>query len=290
MSSMNQFLKVMVLTIAFLAVSSAKDMKVGDLVQKHLDSIGSEQARAAVKSCIAQGALHFVYISGGVGTQDGKEVLVSEGNKMVVLLKLPNTNYHGERFVTDGKNTSVAEVTPGIFSPLGVFARVHDEILKEGLLGGTLTTNWALAHLEERHAKLEYKGLKKLNGIELHRVGYIPAKRSDLAIDLYFEPDTFRHVLTTYSFTISPQINISDTQTARQKPSYYQLEEHFGDFKKTGDIQLPNRWMIRYSTTDSGRSINPGLTTEQVYEIEFDARGINVSFNQTLDPKNFEIK
>lgn len=69
-------LSVVVLMAAMLTVGAAKDMQVSDLVKKNLDSVGNEQARAAVKSRVAQGALHFVYISGGVGVQDGKETSV----------------------------------------------------------------------------------------------------------------------------------------------------------------------------------------------------------------------
>lgn len=282
-------LSVLIAIAAMLAVSAAKDLQVSDLVKKNLDSIGNEQARTAVKSCVAQGLLHFVYLTGGVGTQDGKEVLVSEGNKMVVLLKLPNTIYHGERFVSDGKKTSVAEVIPGVFSPFGEFMRVHDEILKEGLLGGTLFTNWALAHIDERHAKLQYKGLKKVNGVELHRVEYVPAKRTDLEIELYFEPETFRHLLTTYSMTISPQIAASEQETAHEKPAYYQLEERFGDFKQTDNLQLPGRWILRFST-DAQRDPTHPAFSGQVYSVEFDALGIAISHNVPLDPKNFEVK
>jgi hypothetical protein len=271
------------------AVSAGKDLDIGDLVKKSLDSIGSEQARAGVKSRVAQGSLHFVVLTGAIGTQDGKLVLASEGSKMVSLLKLPNSTFHGERFITDGKKTSVAELIPGVFSPLGAFVRVHDEILKEGLLGGVLSTNWALAHFEERHAKLHYKGLKKVNGTDLHHVEYVPAKRSDLQIDLYFEPDTFRHVLTTYSMTLSPQTAASETATAREKPAYYELEERFGDFKQVDNLQLPTRWILRFSTDAQNDATHPGFG-EQIYTVQYDAHGIAISHNVTLDSKNFEIK
>jgi hypothetical protein len=287
--SLTKFPAVVVSMAAMLAISAAKDIEVSDLVKKSLDSIGNEQARAAVKSSVAQGALHFAYISGGVGPLDGKQVLASEDNKMVLLLKLPNPIYHGERFVSDGKKTFTEERIPGSYSPLGVFIKVHDELLKEGLLGGALSANWALAHLDERHAKLRYKGLKKLNGVELHRVEYVPAKHSDLEIDLYFEADKFRHVLTTYSMTVSPQIAASEQATAREKPAYYQMEERFGDFKQIDNLQLPTRWILRFSTDAQADPTHPGFG-EQVYSIEYDAHAIAISHNVTLDPKNFEVK
>jgi|HubBroStandDraft_5_1064220.scaffolds.fasta_scaffold206962_2 hypothetical protein len=280
---------VSVALLAILASGVAKDLDVSDLVKKNLEAIGTEQARAAVTSCVGQAPLHFVVITGGVGIQDGKLVLASAGTQMVALLKLLNPIYHGERFVSDGKKTSIAEMVPGTYSQLGDFVHVHDEILKEGLLGGVLSTNWALSHVGERHPKLQYKGLKKVNGVELHRLEYVPAKRGDLEIELYFEPETFRHVLTTYLMTIGSQLAASETATASQKTTYYQIEERFGDFKQIDGLQLPTRWILRYSSNAQRDPTHPTLG-EQVYSIEYDARGIAISHNATLDPKNFEVK
>jgi hypothetical protein len=303
-------LAVVVAMAAMFSVSAAKDeLQVSDLVKKNLESIGTDSARASVKSRVTQGPARLVYLTGPAGTLDGKQVVASEGNKMVVLLKLLNPKYHGERFVSDGQRTSVAQVSPGAYSPFGEFVMVHDEILREGLLGGTLSTSWALAHLDERHAKLRYEGLKKIGGVDLHRMDYVPAKHSDLEIKLYFEPGTFRHVLTTYSMTISPKIASTDDQTARQRPAYYQLEERFGDFKQTDGLQLPSRWVLRFSKDDQpiptypsgpapqfnskygsrNLTISP-LSALQVYTILFDTIETEVSHTQTLDPKNFEIK
>lgn len=122
-----------------------------------------------------------------------------------------------------------------------------------------------------------------------HLLEYVPAKHSDLEIDLYFEADTFRHVLTTYSMTISPQVAASETATARGKPAYYQMEERFGEFKRIDNLELPTRWILRFSTDAQPDPTHPGFG-EQVYSIQYDARSIAISDNVTLDPKNFEVK
>jgi hypothetical protein len=246
----------------------------------------------------------------GSGSQDGKEVFVSEGDKLVSLLKLPNPAYHGERFVSDGKKTLIAQLKPGVWSSIGQFVMVHNEILTEGLWGGTLSTGWGLAHLDEHHAKVKYQGLKKINGRELHRVQYMP-KHSDLEIELYFEPDTFRHVMTVYSLTISPQMAHSETQTARQQETRYRLEERFADFKGVDNLSLPERWTIQFTAEDSttgsagggdfqtaGGEVGAASTTISTAGIgtglspviQFEAIVTNISHNMQIDPKNFEVK
>jgi outer membrane lipoprotein-sorting protein len=303
-------LAVIVVLTALLSVCYAKDeAQVADLVKKNLNSIGTEQARASVKSRATEGTITFKIPNSNTGNQDGKEVYVSEGNKLVSLLKLPNPSYHGERFVSDGKKTFVTMLRPGVYSSLGTFVSVHNEILTEGLWGGELSTSWALAHLEERLAKVQDRGLKKVDGRELHRVDYLPKKHSDLEIQLYFEPDTLRHVMTVYSLTIAPQIGRTEADTARQQESRYRLEERFSDFKAFDNLTLPTRWSIQYTAEDAttgaaggsdlpsgrGGGIDPALNTNGIGSgispvIQYDVTVTNVSHNVTLDPKNFEVK
>lgn len=324
---MKSLLVSSLLLVLFSTAAAKDEIQIGDLVKQHLNSIGSEQARAAPKTRVVQGAVRYRVLSAGRRDQSsqifgpegseqmGKGVLASEGNKVVSLLKLPNPSYHGERFVCDGRKIMAAEVTPGSFSDFGDFVRLHDEILTEGLWGGVLSTGWALAHLEERHAKLQYKGVKKIEGRELHDVKYTPAKHSDLQIDLYFDATTFRHVMTTYSMTISPQMGSTEMLTARQQEARYLLEEQFVNFGKTDDLELPGRWIIRFTENIpsnlvrnapiSSPNLNkPGSRPANVerpqmggpdadlkpFSVEFDAVGTSISHNVPLDPGNFEIK
>jgi len=45
--------------LASFSVASASDTEAEDIVAKHLDSIGTTEARAAVKSRALQGTLYF---------------------------------------------------------------------------------------------------------------------------------------------------------------------------------------------------------------------------------------
>jgi hypothetical protein len=295
----------MVVVLGLSLVSSAKDeSQVNDFVKQHLNSIGTDQARAAVKSRAAEGSVQFKLLNVSTGAQDGKQVLVSEGNKLVSLLKLPSTSYHGERFVSDGKKISVANIKPGSYSSLGAFVLGHPEILTEGLWGGTLTTGWALLNLEERHPKLQDEGMKKVGGRELHQIRYSPAKHSDLDIVLYFDPQTARHVMTTYSLEISPHLGMSVVETAQQEVTRYRLEERFDDFKGTDGLQLPGHWTIQFtadvprdrSTGDSSRDMNAAVVNRPEQALgqtgisQFDSTETAINHNVQLDPKNFEIK
>jgi hypothetical protein len=144
---------------------------------------------------------------------------------------------------------------------MGQFVLSNNEIVTDGLWGGTLSTAWALSHLDERRAKLKYQGLKKVNGRELHRLDYATSKHTTLEIQLYFEPDSFRHVMTVYSLTISPQMGLTELENAKQQPTHYLLEERFADFKQSDGLSLPGRWTIQF-TADVPQDPNHRSSTE----------------------------
>jgi hypothetical protein len=264
-----------------LSVSAAKDeFQAGDFVKQQLNSIGTDQARAAVKNRLAQGPVVFQILNGGAEHWEGTEAFVSEGDKFASQLKFPPTVYRTELFVRDGKKTSIAQVRPGRYTRFGQFVMVHDEILSEGLWGGTLSTGWALAHMDERLAKLHDQGLKKVDGRELHQVDYAPKKSSDLEIQLYFEPDTFRHVMTVYLMTVAAHLGRTQADSKNEQETHYRLEERFADFKSVDNLTLPARWTIQFTVG------GPASATVDQYDVTEE----KISHNISVDPRNFAIK
>jgi hypothetical protein len=276
-----RFFALPVALLLMVSVSTAKDeFKVTEFVNQHLNSIGSESARAAAKNRVAQGTVIFQIENGGPQKWEGPATLISESDKLSSLMKFPPTVFRTEWFVRNDKKTSIAWVRPGTWTAFSQFVKTHNEILTEGLWGGALSTGWALAHLEEHRAKLQDRGLKKVDGVELHRVDYFPKKDSDLEIQLYFEPDTFRHVMTVYLMTVPAQLRGNAQASRGEQEAHYRLEEHFGDFKSVDDLTLPAKWTIRF--THGGTAAG---TIDQ-----YDVTEAKISHNATLDPKNFEIK
>jgi hypothetical protein len=284
-----RFFAVFLALVAMVSVSVAKDeSQANDLVKLHLDSIGTHEARAAAKNQVAEGTVTFQVIH-SAGRVNGRLQFVSEGDKFASALKLTNPTYRGEWFVSDGKKTFVDHMTPGVYSGLGQFVSEHTEILTEGLWGGALSTGWALAHLDERLAKLQDRGLKSVDSRKLHRVDYVPKKHSDLQIELYFDPDTLRHVLTVYSFTVGAGMAQSVSASAGQLDTHYRLEERFADFKNFDNLNLPGRWTIQFTVDAAGGSVSgPRGPTTKINQ--FEATEINILHNVSLDPKNFEVK
>jgi len=270
------------------ALLFAADLKPEDIVARHLNSIGSTERRAASKTRVVQGQAEFkIRVGSGGGGLPGTSGLVSDGRKSVLLVKLSNSDYRGEQFVTDGDKVRIASTTANHRrSSLGEFVYSQDQIVSEGLMGGTLTTAWALLNLDTNKPKLSYNGLKKINGGEAYEIGYHSKKKDDLTIHLYFDKDTYRHVMTTYSVTLAsglaPNSAVTDIiQTAKQKETRYTIEEQFNDFKAAEGLTLPSNYVIHFT-----QELQNGTT--EVYE--WDIAAEQFSNNVGLDPKNFQVK
>lgn len=275
------------LLAVFSSAAFAQKMTAEEVLAKHLDSIGTTQARAAIKNQLAIGEVHVTFISPKSLPAQGRVVLASEGAKNFFGMNLNAVNYPLEKFSYDGKKSKVAFITTGVRSILGNFVLSNDLLLEESLLGGTLSTSWALSNLAENKAKISADGTKKIDGKEVYVLGYTPKGGGDFDIKMYFDKETFRHLRTEYKRTSSASIgrtsrNINGNQiddSARQNETRIKIVEDFGDFKTEKGLTLPHEYNLNYSI--SGQN---GTT-----EIEWKFILSQFAFNQTLDAKTFDI-
>ena len=147
-----------------------------EIISRHLDSIGSADARAGAVSRVAQGKVVFAEIIRHSLHLEGAATLLSQQQKHKCEFQFGNPQYPGEQFVFDGNQELVALIDPTNRSRLGNFLFLQEEILREGLFGGVLTTAWPLLNTQNTHPALKYEGLKKINGQQLHEISYIPKK------------------------------------------------------------------------------------------------------------------
>ncbi|MFB3812936.1 MAG: hypothetical protein ACE14L_02405 [Terriglobales bacterium] len=261
-------------------------MTLEQLVQKHLASIGAPEARAAVKTRVAQGTSKWEVLSGGVGNVEGKATLVSEGRKVREVLRFSANDYRGEDLISDGEKLHVSKGLTTNLAPndpkrslLGEFLYNEAALLREGIFTGTLGTAWPLLDAKYGSAKLSYEGVKKIDGRELHEVKFVPKKRSDADIHLYFDQD-FRHVLTVATMMIDPRILSGGLiQTVRQQPIRYRLEERFEDFQMVDGLTLPTTSEVKFSAEGYASSL-----------MRYTTHFTNIQHNLNLDPSTFRIK
>jgi hypothetical protein len=232
----------------------AKDKpKAEELVTKHLDALGTVEARAALKSLNVEGNLLTRFLKGGTGTAGGPFSMVSAGHKILMEAKFNTPTYPGESYAFDGEKKTIGYVVPGQRSQLEDFLNYNGEVLAEGLIGGTLSTAWPLYDWQTRNARLDLDGLKKVDGKELLRITYHPRHGTgDLKIYLFFDPETFRHVKTIYTEQSQAQMGSTPGLSSVGGGANLTLEEDFGGFTTVNKLMLPTQWSIKYTQEGIG--------------------------------------
>lgn len=260
----------------------AADMTPGEILTRHLDAIGSERARSAVKSRVVQGPATYRILVGGSGAIDGKSVVASEGRKSDYLFKVNAGTYRGEQFICDGDKISVAGTySDKTRSEFGNFVLSQDVVLRENLLGGVWSVGWPLLDLEGRKATLHGEGMKKVDGQELLGLRYQPKKNTDLDISLYFDPQTYRHVMTVYRMEPSTSVAGGETAMAGKSTRRYRMEERFSDFQTADGLTLPTRYDVRYTIESE-----IGFTKS----VEWEVKATSIINDISIDARSFQVK
>jgi hypothetical protein len=266
--------------VLLCAAASPQDKRltIEELIAHHLDSIGSAQARAFPKNRVVSGPVKLIGRIGTAVSIDGQAGLASSGVKLRYSMKFPSSQYTGEQFGFDGSKVLTGHLPGGLRSPLSLYLDQQNTPLRDGLLGGTLSTAWAMLRVEQLKPKLEYRGLKKVEGRQLHEVGYRAQKGSaDLTIALFFDAATFRHVRTVYEFKVPARLGLGPDDSNRFQEDYYQLVEDFDDFRAVDALMLPHKYRMQLNVqTSRGSNVfDWNVTLEQV------------SHNQALDDQIF---
>lgn len=272
---------------------AVQKMKPAEFLERHLASIGTPEARAAVRNRVASGAATVLLTpdpaiqnvilvphkpdnrpEAGASAEfkrSGNAVFISEGESVRLSLNFSASDYGGEDLAYDGK-----KLRPHVYGRLSVPV----ELISEGLLGGTLTTTWALLDHTRRRQRLEYKGLKKLAGREYHELQYLFRKDYgnrhvvDIRALMYFDPQTFRHKKT--------ECRILDVAGIVKGTSMrtHTLTEEFADFAMAEGLTLPRTYKLRYSSES-----NRHLTTTE-WNVTFS----ETRHNQQLDRNAFVLR
>ena len=244
-----------------------------DLIAKHIRSIGKPEEVAKIKSRGISGKAAVEFVVGAKGMlSDGQFLCVSDGRNLGMRMVFKDVNYPGEYFAYNGKETSVGYITPGQRSPVGDFVFRYNAFVKEGLLGGVLSTAWPLLKPYEEQLEMQYKQ-EKIGDISYHVLEYGTSKVfGDVKVKLYFDPKTFRHVRTEYrvrhknEMSALPGITDSRQQSVNQSPSgrpndrqptgtimqnqadsIYVLTEKFDNFGNVNGLVLPQDYYLDYS-------------------------------------------
>lgn len=259
--------------------AAADKMKPEEVVAKHLASIGTQEARSAVKSRIIQGVAVATFRVGGSGTAQGGSVLASSADRNLVSIVYNNPEYPFERIGYDGKRVTVGELKPGVRSTLGKFFQQYEMPLKEGLLGGVLSSAWPLYDTTGRSVKLKYAGTKEIDNRKVHVLEYEAKNDAGLKTKLFFDAETFHHVRTEYERRMVQQMPDQPSVTQQQGDAITRLTEDFSDFKDENGLMLPHTYKLSLSI----EALNRRALQDWVFTLT------KFNFNQTIADSEFDV-
>jgi hypothetical protein len=222
-----------------------------------------------------------IFRLGNSGRLSGEGTILSDGRKIRIEMSFGHPSYPSENHAFDGENLTVGIVKPNQRSNLSQFLLEHSFLVKEGLIGGTLTTGWCLLGIEQRKPRLNYKGLKKIEGKELHQLEYKARKgEKSMSVNLYFQPDTFRHVMSKYVFTIPALLGSSPEESSQLRDRFFRVTEEFDDFHPIDGLSLPHLYRLIFSY--EGQS--------QTYLTEYEIEAADILHNITVDEQAFRVQ
>ena len=274
------FLFIAAARVVSVPVIAEQKMKPEEVIAKHLESIGTAEARAAARNRIIQGVSELTLKQGGTGNLVGSALMASEGDKNLLMMAFERPDYPAEKIGYNGHKLSVKEIRPGVRTPLGEFFRTHEEMFKEGLVGGTLSQSWPLLNVAGRAPKLEYGGTKKIDGRLAHELKYLPKNGSSLKIKLYFDAETFRHIRTEYERVIAATMGARPIDSGSRMDTRYKVIEEYSDFKEENGLTLPHVYKFELHIA----SQSAPMLLDWVINLQ------KFSFNQTMSGREFDVE
>ena len=231
-----------------------QELKPEELVAKSLAALGAPEARAAVKTRVMTGDGSMAFLEGETWGLPGPARFASDAGRALFEWRFGHHDYEAEQLLFDGKDVKVEHMLPPVRSPLATFVRDYaSALLREGIWGGVTNVGWALA--SSRKLQIKYRGIKELQGKKVHVLRYQAAKSGNLKVDLGFDPETYRHVVSEYSLEI-PVRGVVDKKSydvsAGVMSTYWKVSEEFDDFRAVDGITLPHSYKVR--VTYNGQS------------------------------------
>ncbi len=258
----------------------AVDITAAQLIAKHLNSIAKPEVLSTMKNRGMVGRAAFEFLQGPNGSNsDGEFMCISEGKNVGLQMKFSDINYPGEYFAYNGKEATIADITPGTKSPLGSFLFKYNAAIKEGFMGGAMSVAWPLLSYKEG----EQNFIVKREKIKDRDFYVLEKMLGDIKLKLFFDTASFRHQRTEYHVRIKEDISANKTLNFAQEPvtvtadtpapsrigdlspkatiqeaepdTIYLLVEKFDDFIEVDKVVLPRSYGIEFSAEGHGASV-----------------------------------
>jgi len=262
----------------FSTTSIADELKLEEVISKHLSAIGNLEKRKALKNIMMIGTSEF-HSKLPERRSYGKVAIVSDNSNLLFVSSFAAEAYPFEKIGFFKGKMEVPFVTPGIRSPLGDFLWEHPLVLKNGLFSGSMTRQWAFLGDDAKNLKMDLGGIKKIDGQKAYQINFFSGGTSgDLKVKLFFDVETFQHIRSEYREEFSgkqPKFGVLGTTSGYE----IELIETFSDFKTYEEFSLPSKHKVQYLVSG----------TTGTYEYDWTFKISEVKFNQNFSEDFFRF-
>ncbi|MFL6468251.1 MAG: hypothetical protein ACJ72Z_09875 [Pyrinomonadaceae bacterium] len=265
-----------ILTVTFVgSIFGFDDPTVAEILKRHSESVGSEQARKDATNRVAIGVSEFV-INLPASRSTGKVLFASDSNNSMLISSFDLLEYPFEKIGFFRGKVDVPFITPGTRSPIGSYLLLNDNLLSERLFGGVITNGWRMFDPSTMD-RLKFGGRKKVNGKDAFVLKFTPkiATSSDSSIDIFFDAKTFQNIRTEYRQTIPDKNAYLTTFIGNQTgENINTLTEEFDDFRSAEGLTLPYKYTIKLVVN------NRATTKDFRWIFKFDEYRIGQNFGE----------
>lgn len=279
-SSRNCFMLIglfFAMVFSLISVAEAKDPTVQEVINRHLDSISSEENRSKITNIITGGVSEFEsktpVVKGG-----GRTIIVSDEKNFYFSMSLNSNNYPFEKIGYFNGNVSLPFVMSGERSALGGFLNEHQQIVSDGLFGGALSVVWIRNIGNVQKLRMRMAGSKKIRDVKTWIIEVQSSAKGsgEFKARLYFDSETFQHIRSEYRREIPTGV-IFNGRRNRFTDGYLLLTEDFSNFNTHEGVTLPSNYLITFSTD------SPDIAYENSWNIKI----VGARFNQQLSSDFF---
>jgi hypothetical protein len=133
--------------LGFSASAQPAKLTAEQVVAKHLEELGSAEARSKARTRVCEGNGQLVALKGGFGSMRGPAGYVAQDTRVALEVQFGNKDYSREALSFTGTEVQAVPVLPGQRSRLGDFLYTYPQLMREGLFGGVFGTGWPLLDL-----------------------------------------------------------------------------------------------------------------------------------------------
>lgn len=217
---------------ALAARDDKQQLSAEQIISKHLEAVGGQQALSRIKSRVAVGTFKK-----DADAESQAAIMSESPDRVAAVFIFPSYDW---RLINDKGKVTLLPQLPRQVAPI---EEKYREMLASGLMFNGIALHNLLTSAPAGDVKMEAKGTKKVKGRPAHVVEVRRGKSG--AVRLYFDAETFMWVRSDFGRAdVSRQMRSLSNDVVSQAGDENSIDFYVetGDFREVDGLKLPFRF------------------------------------------------